>query len=193
MTRNIGFTLLEALAALIILMMLSAVMLPGLQTILSHRQDEALQAEFMRLLQHARSQSDIRHRTISLCHSRDLHACNGRWSDGLMMFVDDAEDGVVRDQGQILEVHQMKSVGGEIYFKFFPNFRDYIQFHPLVSANNDNGIIWYCRHASASPLWAIVINKSGNFRVVRQDQQGRIVDTKGKLLRCTPPLRSEVV
>ncbi len=179
-----GFTLMEVLTALTISVILGAVAVQGIQALLNRGQDEALQNELMQLMLSARSEADTRHRTISICPSNDLHACGGDWSNSQIMFIDDAEDGRIHQQDQILAVHQMTSRRGILQFKFYPRYRHYLQFHPTLTDSNDNGTLWYCRNHASYPAWAIAMSKSGECHALPKDSNNQIKGSDGKVLEC---------
>ena len=176
--------MLEAIISLTILAILGSITVSNLNHLATRTRDEALRTALVQLLNHARRQADILQRPITLCKSADQQHCGGKWSDSLLLFVDDAEDGVVHETSQILSVTQQNLLRGELHARFFPVIREYMQFHPLVSAGQDNGSFWYCHEGARLPVWAVVVNKVGGVRVVVPDGGGEIKDGKGNILYC---------
>jgi type IV fimbrial biogenesis protein FimT len=164
--------------------MLAGLGITGMQNLLQRGKDEAALNTMQHFLDDARSEAEIRHQTISVCHSSDQQTCDGRWSDGQLMFIDSERDGVVHDREQILAVNKMKSDRNELHVRSFPVFRDSLQFTPLAWASNDNGTVWYCHQGQRQPVWAIKINRMGSTHVVWPDKHGQIQDGSGDLLKC---------
>jgi type IV fimbrial biogenesis protein FimT len=179
-----GFTLIEVLTALVIITILAALSTQGMQSMLLRGQEEDIRNTLLQTLNHARNEAQIRHQIISICHSRDQRTCSGTWSDGILMFIDVESDGVIHERDQIIGVTHFKSNRNALHARFFPAYRDYLQFTPLSSNSDNNGTFWYCHSDKRNPEWAIGLNKMAEAHVLLPGLEGKIHDAKGKLILC---------
>ena len=184
MKNQCAFTLIEIIIVLAIISVLSMIAIPGLQTLLRKAQDDAAQADILRMVEIARSEALLLRQTVTLCKSRDQRTCSGEWSEGQIVFVDPVQDGVVRDRSQVIAVNKMKNKGGDLRARFYPRYREFIQFNSMLAENDDNGTFWLCHVGSALPVWAIKISKSGSAHVLLPDRNGEIKDKAGRVMMC---------
>ncbi|TAK77185.1 MAG: hypothetical protein EPO11_02955 [Gammaproteobacteria bacterium] len=177
--------LVEVLITLCIMSILAAVALPSWHPFFNRENDAVLQNQLLRTIQYARQESEARHVQVGVCKSSNHATCSGDWADGLLVFIDDNDDGVVSDASKILSVVQEDARGGTIYLRSYPSYLSYLQFLPtgLVRSSN-NGTFWYCHEAAEQPAWAMTLNQSGETRVLYPDKNGVIKDSQGKPLVC---------
>jgi len=176
-----GISLIETMIAVFIIAILTAMALPALKNILYQARDEIWRKELLDAVNLARFESRLRKLPVALCASSDAKSCSGTWTDGLLVFIDSNQDGVVHDEEQILRFSVSPS-HGSLFWRSFPSYRRYLLFLPADTANSDNGTFWHCHNESA--VWAIVLNKTGRTRLVYPDQNGVIKDGRGQALRC---------
>jgi len=177
--------LLEALITLCIISMIAAVALPSWHLFYNRENDTALQLQLLRTLQFARWESQARHVQVGVCQSKDHQTCSGNWADGLLVFIDDSDDGLVHDASKILSVVQENAENGTLYLRSYPSYLSYLQFLPegLMRSRN-NGTFWYCHENTDQPAWAVTFNQAGETRVLYADKYGVIKDSEGKPLTC---------
>lgn len=176
-------TLIEVLIALLISAILVTFSIPLSKHFLQHTHDDIMQRQLLRAIDLAKFESQSRHLPVSLCKTKNEMNCGGDWKNGLLIFLDENADGIVREQTQIISVIQMMSQHGSLHWRSFPGYRNYILFLPTGWMRSDNGTFWHCHEKL--PVWAIVMNKLGRTRVVYPDQNGEIKDDHGKPLFCT--------
>lgn len=184
MKHQQAFTLLEALIALTIITIVAAFTFPAAQHLLQRGQDEATRTALVRMIYFAREQADTRHQSIIICKTQDGLSCGGAWSDGQLVFVDDEQDGEIHQTEQIIMKQKMKVAQGQLHARFYPRYRDYIQFQPTNIETMDNGTWWYCHAHDKLPVWAITVNRVGGVNTHFPDAQGEIYDTQHNLLIC---------
>jgi len=177
-----AFTLIEALITLSIITILIVISLPMLQDFLHHTNDEILQEQLLRAIDLAKFEAHARGIPLVFCASKDNKTCGDDWADDQIVFMNENEDGIVKNREQILAVIQAQPLHGSVHWRSFPRYRHYVLFSPTGLTYSDNGTFWHC-HAQ-SPMWAIVINKSGRTRVVYPDRNGAINDSHGQPLPC---------
>ncbi len=178
-----GLSLIEALITLTITSLLAVMVYPSLKNFSEKANDDSLQSQLWHAIQLAHTEAMSRHVTIGLCKSKDAKTCGGRWTDGQLIFIDANEDGKIIQPKQIIMVFQPTFFQGQLNWRSFPARRDYLQFTP-ATLQNGNGTFWFCHATNQFPSWAIIINLSGRPRMVYPDQEGKIEDGSGQVLRC---------
>jgi type IV fimbrial biogenesis protein FimT len=184
MKNNLGFTLMEAMVSLAIISILGMITVAGLSEMSQRANDDAVLADLFRLIEAGRNEAELRHQTITLCHSENLQSCGGEWGGGLILFIDKKRDGVIHHSSQIILVNKLKTARGNLHARFFPFYREYVQFNPLNDNINDNGTFWYCRRNALQPSWAVRINRMGIINILKPDSNGDITDHSGTKFNC---------
>ena len=190
MTKNFfskaqyAVTLIEILIVLSIIAIFFAMSLPSVNNFFDRKKEAILQAQLLRAIQMTYQLADVEHFSVSLCPSKNHFTCSQNWLDGLLIFVDEEEDGIVHDQKQIFSVIQTDAQHGKLYFRSFPFYRRYLLFSSKEWIQSNNGTFWYCHQGESLPRWAIMINRSGRAKVVERDQEGMVRETTGKPLKC---------
>ncbi len=185
MSSQRAFTLIEVLITLCVVGILLALALPAWQTFYNRENDVALQSQLLRTLQYARQEAESKHAKIGVCKSNNHQTCGGEWADGLLVFIDNNNNGEISDASQILAVVQENTKGGVLYLRSYPSYLTYIQFLPTgFMRSSNNGTFWYCHDASDNAAWAITLNQAGETRVLYPDNNGVIEDGQGEVLGC---------
>lgn len=179
-----AFSLFELIIVIFIMAILAAMAMPLTKNVFERAQDDVLRSQILRTIQFAQEESRARRMPIALCKSKNHISCTGKWMDGLLVFINEEEDGVVKSREDILSIVQLGETQGTLYARSFPIYRNYLLFLPREEIHNDNGTFWYCRMKKPLPAWAIMLSQSGKARVVYPNKHGEIKDSKGKLLRC---------
>ncbi len=158
--------------------LLGLISISGLQELLTTSGEMICRNRLLQIITFARETSVMMHRTVTLCHSADLKTCGGSWGDGVLVYAGESIDG-----GKILLAERL-NLRGSLFARFFPRYREEIQFDPMAEVTNDNGTIWYCRPHAPKPTYAITINRVGVAAVQLPDRDGDIRDSHGKALAC---------
>lgn len=179
-----GLSLLESLLVLAIVAITAKLALPGLDDLLSQQRSDAAARRLHRVLVLARSAAVTRHEMVTVCRSMDGLKCGGSWSHGIAVFLDGDGDRQA-ESGQTLSFVDMIPSETRIYWRSFGN-RQYLQFLPVGSTNNQNGSFTLCpnsgdlRHARQ-----LVVSRTGRIRHARdRDGDGFVENSRGKPLRC---------
>ncbi|MBX3709050.1 MAG: GspH/FimT family pseudopilin [Gammaproteobacteria bacterium] len=178
-----AFTLIEMLITLFVIAILAATAFPALQLFWDRTQDQILQSELLHAIKLAKFEAFARRMPVAICQSKNQQTCIGDWSDGQIVFVNESADGVVNHKESILAVVKATSHHGQLYWRSFPNYRQYVLFLPTGSMRSDNGTFWHCHGELVR--WAMMLSKSGRIRLVYPDKDGVIKDSSGKSLSCT--------
>jgi Tfp pilus assembly protein FimT len=179
-----GFSLLETLVILSITAILVTLSFPLLRYFLNRHQDEMLQSQLQQAIETASQEARIKGVPIGLCASQTGTRCRGEWQEGLLLFIDEKEDGVIHDQAQRLAVFSLKSAPGKLHARSYPAYRQHLLFMPSGLMPSDNATFWFCYRERTQPSWAMMLSKSGNTRLVYPDQDGVIKDAQQQPLRC---------
>ena len=190
MQSQSAFTLMEMLVTITIITILLAVSLPSMNSLTTRAKEEILLSQIHNAISFAQQEAQVRHIAVAVCGSRDNVTCSQEWNTGLLVFMDEYDDGVIHDREQILSVVQFKLPHGNIYWRSYPFYHHYAVFTPAVLMPSNNGTFWHCHTNSHSPLWAIMLGKSGNARIAYPDVNGEIRDARDKLLECEMSLTS---
>ncbi|MHB1949116.1 MAG: GspH/FimT family pseudopilin [Gammaproteobacteria bacterium] len=169
---SLGFSLIELFTVLTISAILAICIVPAYKIFLDRTDHQAASTQLLRAISLARSEAIMLGAPVILCGSKNLQTCANDWRDGY----------IVRSQEKVLYVFQPTTKGilrwrgslGLLYLKFLPT----------GLLNTEDGTYWYCLPSEKFPAWAIVINHPGRTRLVYPDQNGKILDSKGKGFIC---------
>lgn len=84
-----GFTLIELLVTMVVAAIILSIAVPSFQTQIRDNRSIALGEDFASAINFARSEAVKRSARVSLCASRSSTDCDGAWTDGFIVFVDD--------------------------------------------------------------------------------------------------------
>ena len=180
-----GLSLTEVLVVLAILASLASIAMPGLATLLRHREGESLMNLLGKTVRFARNAAITNGTVVTLCRSENGAECGGSWSQGMIVFIDADADRALDPGQRVLVSHTLESGTAEIYWRAFRN-RQYLQFTPLGSTNNQNGNFTICP-GNGNPRFAhqLIINRAGRSRLaVDSDGDGIVEDSRGRPVRC---------
>ena len=163
--RQRAFTLYELLITLALLAILATVGLPAFSTLAAkNRQSVEINALF-HAFHHARKESIMRHRVVSLCPSVDGKTCagTGDWSTGWLLFFDPTGTGLPGDG--IVTRHQ---VGQSV--RISANRQVFTARGTRKRATN--GTLVFCdRHGRTAPK-ALIVSYTGRPRVAERRPDG---------------------
>lgn len=186
LARDPGYTLIELLVALAILVLLFSFAIPGIAPAIQRHRGEALIQDLARIMNYARAAAVDTGQMVTVCHSDNGNSCGGQWLDGILVFSDANADRTINQFDQILRYSTFGSNAGSLSFRSFPN-RQFVQFSPLGFTNKQNGSFTWCPHNGSSALaQQLIFSQSGRSRLARdQDGDGIREGSNGKALICT--------
>ncbi|MCP8900323.1 GspH/FimT family pseudopilin [Gilvimarinus xylanilyticus] len=85
-----GFTLIELIIVTVVLVILGAIAAPNFRDLIVNHQSQSLGEDLRNAVQVARSEAVKRGEFVSVCASKSGTACDGNWSDGVIVVVDSA-------------------------------------------------------------------------------------------------------
>lgn len=159
-----GVTLVELIAALLIITILLAAAVPAFDGMMRRHRLDGLQQNFMVSLANAKQAAVTRQETVALCPTQNGRQClpQGHWHRGWMTFVDSDDDGrpdrsepVLEKRGALEQPVRLTS----------SRFRRVIRFHPTGTAGGSNATFTLCLPDHADEARAVVLSWLGRIRL----------------------------
>ena len=169
--RTRGYSLLELLVTLILVVVLLSLGVPGLRHLALDARRTADVNAFVSAIHLARSESSKQARAVVLCHTADGIVCAGArqpYDLGWMVFVDADEDSPPRrDDTEALLLHHTPVIEGSIRSN-----RAHYVFHPYYRRST-NGTIVFCDIRGPAAARAVIVSYTGRPRVAATTAGGR--------------------
>ncbi len=169
-----GHTLYEVLLVTALVGLLLALAIPSFSATLARQRQRVEIDALFHAVHHARKESVMRRRVVSLCPSDDGSTCgkNADWSNGWLMFENRDRDSPPRiDAGEI--IIRRHDVDPTVVIA--ANRRGFTLRATVLRATN--GTLIVCDAAGRVPAKALVISYTGRPRVAAKT-------TRGKLYKC---------
>ena len=126
-TREDGFTLVELLVTLALLVVVLTVAVPSFVNFVKNNRLTAATNNLVTSLTYARAEAIRRGKAVTVCASRTGTSCDGTdWDDGWIVFVDQGTPGAVDSGDEVLRVEGKVgpgvdiSLGGMTYVRYLP-------------------------------------------------------------------------
>ena len=152
----LGFTLLEVLVTLSIIILLSALSAPIVSNIEKNRQLAVLRSLYQ-INQYARSLAINRNQVITLCGTTDGAACTKEWVDASVLVFFDVNDNHVLDIDETLYRNQHFA---DSLIHWRGSNRNYMRYHPKGYLL-DWGRYIYCPNNDSTSAYQLVFNRMG--------------------------------
>ena len=176
--RRAGLTLVELLAALAIVAIVTTIAVPSFQWLILDTRLSTAVNDLVHDLALARSNAVTRGRPVVLCPSADGARClaTPEWHRGWIVFVDSNRDRD-RDPGEPrLRVHGPLAHG---ISAISSRARRRIVYHPLGFSHGSNLTMTFCASQRPGATRALILSNSGHPRIARTGPRRRA-------LRCPP-------
>lgn len=189
-----GFTLLELLVTVAILVILAGVAVPSFQDTMIRNNIESQIGDLQRSLSYARSEAVSRGARVSICRSSSATTCGAgsSWSDGWLVFVDNNTAGVhgqVDAGEEVIKVHEALKGATSLTLSDGAD-KDFIQYNSRGLISDDsalsNGSFSLCKSGeSVKYARALIVTITG--RAIRSRDGGGGVhhDHAGADLTCS--------
>jgi type IV fimbrial biogenesis protein FimT len=168
-----GFSLIELLVVISIILVLTLCAIPSFKTYLSHSKEQVLLSQLIRSIQLARSEAITRNAAVTLCHSNNSIDCTGEWKNGAIL---------MEEQKNISTI-QFVATQGKLNWRAARKL-EYLVFQSDGMLQPENGTFWYCSLYAENPTWAVMIGHVGKPRILYPDSEGNILDGKGERITC---------
>ena len=172
MNRQNGFTLVELMTTLAIVVIVMTVGIPSFATLIQNNRMTATINDFVTDLNLARSEAIKRGTRVTVCKSNDGQSCtdDGDWSQGWLIFVDNAAENATVDDGEIiLRIHEkLRDTNSSLIGN--QRVDDYISyvstgFSRQTSGGIQNGTLIYCDDRGDTHAKALVLNNTGRINI----------------------------
>jgi type IV fimbrial biogenesis protein FimT len=165
-----GYSLYELLVTLGLFALMLTLGIPSMGSIVAnHRLRTEVDALF-HAIHHARKESVVRRRVMTICPTRDGLSCGTRadWSAGWMLFVNvDRDSPAVRDENEPL----VKYYAVQPQNRVVANRSSFSLRSTELRATN--GTLVFCDRAGRARSRALVVSYTGRPRVAYEDTRGR--------------------
>ncbi len=152
--KSSGFTLLELLIALTIVIVLCAVGIPSYQNFIAKSRTDAVMNQLYRAIQLTRSEAIKRNSLATLCATSDDRHCSNDWSKGYLITIDD----------QVIKVFHPLKGQGKLSWKGFPN-KPFLQMTQEGFTNHQNGTFFYqLKDKNIRDARKLIVSKTGRIR-----------------------------
>lgn len=166
---DLGFTLVELLAGLVLLGMLSAWAIPAFGTLARNAERTAQVNQFAQAIYLARSEAIKRNGVVSLCPTLDGRYCSPatNWSTGWIVFLNlDRDSPALRDAGEpLLHAYASWDAGHIAANRSTLSFRPFGQMGVTAT-------VTFCDERGAAAARAVIISQTGRPRVTARNSSG---------------------
>lgn len=158
-----GFTLLELLIAMVLIILLAALAVPSFHSIMIQSRISTQVTQLVVGINLARSEAVTRHQVVALCASQDGKACQGTWQNGWIVFVDKQKSGKVDPGDQVLRIFDPSS--GNLTW----SGNKALQLNSDGSVRGASGTFTYYPDKSKSDIHAkVIVSLTGRVRVEKE-------------------------
>ena len=162
-----GFTLIEAVLSLSILIIISSYAAPQLMQLRAYFESKAAQQSLLTFIASARARALYRQDIVTICPLDNNKICSTDWNQPLSIFVDSNSNAVL-DSDEILSSIWNKK-NGQVNISWVRG-RRYIRFRPNGSTTATTGSLKYCLATSVDKFnFRLVIARTGRTRVDRKN------------------------
>lgn len=164
-----GLTLVELLAALALLALLTYFGVPGMARLLDETRSTTAIHAVRGAVTLARSAAATHNQPAILCPLGADGRCHGDWSQGFAVFLDRQGNAELDAEGQVLRRFAPVPQGASLRFRAFGTTR-YLRMLPNGQTAWQNGRFEYCPPPSSTALpRVLVVNVQGRGRVLRPE------------------------
>lgn len=168
MQENKGFSFLEMFITLSIIMILIALASPFYRDLMQKNHHDLLKSQLINAISFAYQEAHNRHVAISLCQSNQSMKCltkaSEKEADRLLVFIDEENEGHIKNKEMILLNQPMNWQHGQLYWRAYPHYRHFLHFKTTSLSENDNGTFWFCERGKQFPQWGFSVSRSGRIR-----------------------------
>ncbi len=169
-----GFSLLELLVTISIMLMLVSLIIPSQKLVLVESKIDVMRMQLVRAINLTQIEAITRKEAVTLCPSLDQITCSGHWKDGYIILANK----------KVIYSFMNPVNQGQLYWRAFPSHQSQLDYLPSGMLRAENGTFWYCLAAEKNPRWVIVLSQSGRAREVVPEMQVGTVKEGETILRC---------
>ena len=163
MKRMNGFTLLELIFTLSLLVIVLALGIPALSQWVQRSKATGLQYTLLHSIHYARTQATRLQSTITLCPGTST--CENNWGTGLLIFDDLNSNGTQESNEILLKQIDLGLLGQDLNWRSFRK-KPYLQFNSQGLTRALNGTFHFCPREPVNDLkFSIILAKTGRARI----------------------------
>ncbi|WP_045860608.1 GspH/FimT family pseudopilin [Teredinibacter purpureus] len=161
-----GFTLLDLLSAISIMLIITSVAVPSFSYLSKKTAQQTTVNDLMRLLNFARQAAVNERSSVVVCPSADENSCDENWSFPLMVFVDSDDNKSRGTQERLLITRP--SLASQQQLNWRSLHRNFISFKEDGTTGYQNGRLYYCDLSADDKHRAqLVVYRTGRTRVAQ--------------------------
>ena len=170
-THNKGYTLIELLTVVAVVIISTSVAFPGYSRLVSSNLQTASINQFSTSLAQARYYAVTNMRPVVLCPSSNQQDCTGgfEWQNGYISFVDLDRDKQHDNNEKIIAIHGKQSDSVKILTS---TGRRKIAFRPTGDSSGSNVTVRFCSDKTNLPGKALILSNTGRARLARKMPKG---------------------
>lgn len=181
-----GLTLIELLICLGLLGFLClSYSTAGFEQSRQRKDIEAAMQDLQQAIGMGRAAAISENKTVTFCRSDDGAHCQGNWSEGSILFVDNNGNHLIDASDRLLFRFQPMKPAGTLSFNSFRN-RQYLELTPRGATDSQNGNFTFCpANGDLKLARQMIINVAGRTRMARDtDGDGIVENSQGKPISC---------
>jgi len=163
MTRVNGFTILELIFTLAILITSLSISIPTLNQWVQRSKTSNLQHSLLHSIHYARTQATLLQSTITLCPGSSK--CERSWGSSLLIFIDQDNNGSIDQNETLLKQINIGLLGQYLDWRSFSR-TTYVQFNTQGITPALNGTFHFCPDGPENEFkFSIILARTGRVRV----------------------------
>lgn len=184
MSRQSGFTLIEAMVTVSLAAIVLGIGIPSFQSLVTRSRISSETVELIALLNSARQTAIVQRQRVTLCPGAHTTACDDNWQDGARIFADHNGNGR-QDEGETTLSVTEGRPGISTRWSAALN-RHYVQYEPTGYTASTNGTFRICPlNGDVRQARAIIVNRLGRPRVSTDTNgDGIHENAQGQALTC---------
>lgn len=165
-----GFSLVELLVSLVIVVILLLVGIPAYQNFVLLTHSNSTVASLANVLQYTRSEAIRRNTPIKFCMSSDQKTCGGSWESGQIIIDESAAE------KKVLRVFPALAGNDRLTWDSSLGTDSYIEFSAAGTTTGQQGSFYYCPKGKSKYAKAVIVSYSGRIRIADKRADGAKIE-----------------
>jgi len=184
MKKFAGFTLVELLVTLALILILSGLAAPAFTNLFQDNRARLVTDQLRQLINLARTEAIRSGVTITICPSTDQQNCSTDWQAPIIVFTDSNRNRTIDHNDRVLRQLDLLRENETLQLRASSN-KKYLQFNALGQPHGTFGNFTYCRDNLLSSARRLTINFVGRVRAHKDlDGDGIVDGTASSPIAC---------